>query len=186
MRAAVNRPEAAGRSSARVIADRPFQCRWGKFDEYKTAATAGRFDLRDPERARRESKPCLSPWFCPLSRRRAPVPRTPGGSGRAVLPCSGSSWAMTGGHASRRSHISIESRRVQPRTIARRWLRGFDERSPISSHRLNQCAYSGAARAVRKASADDHLASWRALPARWLHRDQSGAAARASCSLLQR
>ena len=150
----------------------------GKFDEYKQRQRQGGSTLRDPGRARRESKPCLSPWFCPLSRRREPVPGTPGGSGRCVLPCSGSSWDMTAERASRRSHISIESRRVQPRTIARRWIRRFDERSPISSHRLINAHNLALPALSRKASSDDHVRCCRIHPRRRRAPGAGGAIAR--------
>ena len=102
MRAAVNRAEAVERSSARVIADRPLQCRWA-------------FSTNIKQQQRREVRPCdpgrgasgqqtvpLSARVRPLSDGEERRPGTLAESRRAVLPCCGSSLAMTAECASRR------------------------------------------------------------------------------------
>jgi hypothetical protein len=79
MRAAVNRAEAVERSSARVIADRPLQCRWACSTNIKQQQRREVRPCATQDGARRGSKPCrCRPGFRPLSRWRGTAPRDTG------------------------------------------------------------------------------------------------------------
>jgi hypothetical protein len=82
----------------------------GTLDEYQQQQRREVRPCVTQDGARRENKPCrCRPGFHPLSGPRGPVPETPAESRRALLPCCGSSSAMTAERASRRSHRTEES-----------------------------------------------------------------------------
>ena len=127
----------------------------GMLDEYQTAATAGGSTLRDPGRGASGEQTVPIARFA--ASRRATAPRDTGRERArgAAMPrielghdCGACIPAIA--HSDR-----IEKKFSRQPSLVE-WIRPFDERSPISSHRLNPCAHN-LARAVREAPTDDHV-----------------------------